>query len=69
MTHYMAIKSTTEGEEGRRNRSKRRLEIPPARTKAECHSARFGHFALHRHNQPECARPNAESARIVTPRP
>ena len=50
----------------RRNRSKESLEIPNGRTETESHSARFGHFALHTHGQPESARAKAESARIVT---
>ena len=52
-------------EEDRRNRSKPRLEIPGARINTEWDSARFGHFALHPHGQPESARAKAESARIV----
>jgi hypothetical protein len=66
MTAYITTHRGTKEEEERRNRSKESLEIANGRMKPDCHSARFGHFALHRDNQPGCARTKAESARIVT---
>ena len=67
MTNYIAPEQGSEGKEERHNMSKPRLEIPSARTKIECRSSRFEHFAPHGERKLESAQTNLASARIATP--
>ncbi len=66
MSHYIANKGEEEGEKLRRNRSKRYLEISPARTKLECHSSRFEHFPDERTGKLASIGTKFACARIVT---